>query len=112
MPQLLEVVRAVLEEYVGKPLSRKQEFRSILDKINSLSDEELDKVYRTIGGGAAVTNIGVQHIGRLLWTGTSIRDFHVIAVTLHGLVLLRKNRLLSPSTSDHEDTAWFGCEST
>ena len=30
--------------------------------------------------------------GKLLWTGSSIRDFHVIAITPSGLVLLNKNR--------------------
>ena len=65
MPQLLEIVRAVLEEYAGRSLPSKQELRSMLEQINHLSDEALEQVYKNIGGGAAVTTIGNAHIDRL-----------------------------------------------
>ena len=65
MPQLIEIVRTVLEKYAGRDLPSKPDLRSMLEQINHLSDEELEQAYMDIGGGADVTTIGDSYVDRL-----------------------------------------------
>jgi hypothetical protein len=53
----------------------------------------LQDVYAAVASFGVVVHYRNEHTrGKLVWTGSSIRDFHVIAILQSGLVLLKKNR--------------------